>query len=125
MDTSVCVGLEGHRGVVSLPDEAALSVITLEELALGVRMAQQRGDNATARIRQATLDSLAAEFDVFPVDRRVAAACAVIRASGRLRGTRFPPFDSLIAATAVVFDLPLYTQDPQFAGMPGVDVRIM
>lgn len=125
LDTSVCVGLENRRGVETLPDEAALSVITLEELALGVKMAEQRGDDETARIRQATLDAVSAEFDVIPVDRRIAAACAAIRASGRLRGTRFAPFDSLIAATAVVFNLPLYTQDTQFTGMPGVDVRIV
>ncbi len=125
LDTSVLIGLEADRALRALPDEAALSVITIEELTLGVRMAEQRGDAMLARRRQRTLDAVLAEFDALPVDRRIAAECASIRAAGRSRDIRFGPFDSLIAATAVVSGLPLYTQDTQFTEMPGVDVRLV
>lgn len=125
LDTSVFVGLEAGRAVGELPDEAALSVITLEELALGVRMAQLRGESELATRRQETLAAVARAFDVLVVDRAVASACAAIRASGRARNLRFGPFDSLIAATAVAHDLPLFTQDGQFADMNDVDARLI
>ncbi len=125
LDTSVLVGREAGRAVGELPDEAALSVITLEELTLGVRMAQQRGDSDLAAARQRTLDAVAADFEVLVVDRAVAAACAEIRASGRARNLRFGPFDSLIAATTVAHGLPLFTQDTQFSDMEGVETRLV
>lgn len=125
LDTSVLVGLEADRALSELPEEAALSVITLEELTLGVRMAEGRGDTDLARTRRETLDAVAAEFDVFVVDRQVVAECAAIRARGRLRNLRFGPFDALIAATAVAHQLPLYSQDAQFARMEGIDVRLV
>lgn len=125
LDTSVFVAQETGREMGDLPDEAALSVITLEELALGVLMAQQRSDGDLADLRHATLEAVAAEFDVLVVDRQVASACAGIRAAGRARDLRFGPFDSLIAATAIVYGLPLFTQDSQFSDMEGVDTRLV
>jgi predicted nucleic acid-binding protein len=125
LDTSVFVGREAGRAVDELPDEAALSVITLAELTLGVRMAEQRGDSDLAGLRQATLDAVAVTFDVLAVDRQIASVCAAIRAGGRARNLRFGPFDSLIAATAVVHGLPLYTQDTQFSDMVGVQTRLI
>lgn len=125
LDTSVIVGQEAHRELGELPDEAALSVITIEELALGVRMAEGRGDTELAAVRQATLDRVARSFEVIPVDRQVAVSTAAIRATGRLHNRRFGPMDSLVAGTALAHGLPLYTQDHQFAEMDGVDVRLV
>lgn len=125
LDTSVIVGLEANRAVAALPDEAALSVITLEELALGVRMAEHRGEGVLAARRRATLEAVAAEFEVFEVDRAVASACAGIRADGRHLGLLLGPFDALIAATALVHRLPLYTQDAQLSEVRALDVRLV
>ncbi|MBA3251362.1 MAG: PIN domain-containing protein [Geodermatophilaceae bacterium] len=125
LDTSVFVGQETDRELGALPDEAALSVITIEELSLGVRMAVGRGEAALAATRQTTLDRVVRAFDVLPVDRQVAQNSALIRASGRLRGLRFGPLDALIAATAVTYGLTLFSQDAQFAEMDGVEVRLV
>lgn len=125
LDTSVFVGQETDRELGALPDEVALSVITIEELSLGVRMAVGRGEAALAATRQTTLDRVVRAFDVLPVDRQVAQNSALIRASGRLRGLRFGPLDALIAATAVTYGLTLFSQDAQFAEMDGVEVRLV
>lgn len=125
LDTSVFVGQEAERDVEALPDEVALSVITIEELWLGVRMAVGRGEAALAATRQTTLDRVVRAFEVLPVDRQVAQNSALIRASGRLSGLRFGPLDALIAATAVTYGLTLFSQDAQFAEMDGVEVRLI
>ncbi len=125
LDTSVFVGQETDRELGALPDEVALSVITIEELSLGVRMAVGRGESALAGTRQTTLDRVVRAFDVLPVDRQVAQNSALIRASGRLRGLRFGPLDALIAATAVTYGLTLFSQDAQFAEMDGVEFRLV
>lgn len=119
LDTSVIIGAEAGRPVGELPALAAISVITLEELRLGVLLADT--DAVTAR-RQATLDRVAREFDPLPVDVRVARTCAELRAAARRSHRRIGPFDALIAATARVHDLALYTQDAGFEGLPGVEV---
>lgn len=125
LDTSIFVGVEADRELGELPDEVALSVITIEELTLGVRMAEARGDVDLVATRKATLDRVAATFEVLPVDREVARHSAWIRAGGRQRNRRFGPLDALIAATALAHGLPLYTQDVQFGEMEGVDVRLV
>lgn len=125
LDTSVFVGKEADRELGELPDEIALSVITIEELALGVAMAAGRGEAELAAMRKATLDRVAAAFEALPVDRQVALHSARIRSDGRIRNRRFGPLDALIAATAVAHGLPLYSQDVQFAEMDGVDVRLV
>jgi predicted nucleic acid-binding protein len=60
-------------------------------------------------------------FDPLPVDDPVAPAS---RRSWPALGTRRHPrvVDALIAATAVAHDLPIYSQDRDFALMPGVDL---
>lgn len=125
LDTSVIVGLAAERVVGVLPEEAAISVITLEELSLGVQMAQHRGDDARARSRQATLDAVGSEFEALPVTRSVAFACAGLRAEGRRIGVRYGPSDALIAGTALVHGLSLYTHDVQLGRLRTLDVRVV
>lgn len=125
-DTSVFIAGETDRLRGALPDDVALSVVTLEELALGVRMAEARGEEELAGQRRSTLEAVGAAFDVLPVDRRVASECARIRAESRqLGGRRIGPMDALIAATAVTHGLPLFTQDTAFADVGGLDVRLV
>lgn len=125
LDTSILIGLETDRPLAELPDESAISVITLEELALGVLLAEQRGESDVASRRKATLTTVGATFEALPVTQSVALACAEIRARGRAVGVRCGPFDALIAATAVVAGLPLYTADVMLSRLPDVDVRLV
>lgn len=125
LDTSVVVAGEVEREIGELPADGALSVISIEELTLGVRMAEGRGDHDLAATRQATIDRVLAAFALLPVDRSVVEHSARIRAAGRLAGRRFAPLDALIAGTAAAHGLPLYTQDAGFTAMEGVDVRLV
>lgn len=125
LDTSIIVGLEADRVLAALPDEAAISVITLEELSLGVLMAEHRGEHDLADRRRTTLDAVGRAFEALPVTRAIASSCAAIRADGRAAGIRFAPFDALIGATVAVHGLVLHTQDAQLARLPGVDVRVV
>ncbi len=122
LDTSVLVGVEQRRVHASeLPDAAVVSVVTLEELWLGVLRAvpELLGE------RQSTYDLAARGFDALAVDLAVARVSAEIRADGRRRGRRYGLADSLIGATARVHGLSLYTQDEGMRGMLGVDVRVV
>jgi predicted nucleic acid-binding protein len=122
LDTSVLVGVEQHRlGAADLPGPAGLSVVTLEELWLGVLVTSGTGQSD----RRRTYEVARSLYDVIPVDDGVARACAEIRANGRGRGVRYSPLDSLIGATARVHGLPLLTQDAGMLGMLGVDVRVI
>jgi predicted nucleic acid-binding protein len=126
LDTSVFVATETGRPVEDVPDWAAISVVTLEELRLGVLMARDRGDDDLAERRRSTYERVAAAYQAFDVTERVAVACAGLRAASRRRaGPRIGPMDALIAATAVIEDIPLYTQDRGFVGLPGLDVRVV
>ncbi len=125
LDTSVVIGTEAGRRVGELPAESALSVITIEELSLGVRIAEAHERTESAVTRRATLDMVLANFEVLPVDRAAAEHSARIRAAGRLVNRRFGPLDALIAGTAAARGLPLYTQDAQLTAMEGVDVRLV
>lgn len=121
LDTSVLVAVEQQRPLAPVPADALLSVLTLEELWLGVL--QARDDVLDAR--QRTYRQATEVFTALPVDLDVARACADIRAEGRQRGRRYELADSLIGATARVHGLPLYTQDEGMRGMLGVDVRVV
>ncbi len=122
LDTSILVGVEQRRVTsASVSADAAVSVVTLEELWLGVLVTPAP---AQAK-RQRTYDAAVALYEVLPVDEAVARVCAEIRAEGRSRKVRYAPLDSLIGATARVHGLPLVTRDEGMAGMLGVDVRLV
>ena len=122
LDTSVFVGQEQRRGVGELPDEAAISVMTLAELHVGVLLAPAPKVRAQ-RLR--TLARVERAFDPLPVDDSVARAFAEIVADARRRRRQPRVVDALIAATAVANDLPLYSQDRDFALMPGVELVLV
>ena len=122
LDTSILIGVETARlRPDELPVRGLISVMTLEELYLGVL----RSDPAAAAQRRRTYEHAASGFEVLPVDVAVARTCAEIRAEGRRRRVRYAPLDSLIGATARVHGLPLLTQDEGMVGMLGVDVRVV
>lgn len=122
LDTSVFVGREQRRELGPLPDEAAISVMTIAELHVGVLLA--RGQRVRAQ-RLRTLARVERAFEPLPVDDLVARAFAEIVAEARRYRRQPRVVDALIAATAVANDLPLYSQDRDFGLMPGVDLVLV
>lgn len=119
-DTSVFIADESGRrlDVDALPDEMAVSVITAGELRAGVLAA---ADVATRQRRLNTLITVLA-MEPVPVDESVAEAWAGLRVALREAGVRMPVNDSWIAATALALGVPVFTQDDDFDGVPGLAV---
>ncbi|MEY2516375.1 MAG: hypothetical protein QOJ89_3733 [bacterium] len=104
----------GHqRPVGRLPDELAVSVVTIGELELGVLAAP---DAETRALRADTL-ALARSADPIAVTEAVMGAFARLTHECRQAGTRPKILDALIAATAIEHGLPVVTQDDDFAAM--------
>jgi predicted nucleic acid-binding protein len=121
LDTSVFIADEQGRPLLTdeLPDEAAVSVVTLAELELGVHMA----DTEEARAeRLSTLRALNATYVAVAIDEAVASAFAELVAGARRAGRRLRVQDAWIAATAKAHTAVVYTQDADFDELPGVEV---
>lgn len=120
LDTSFFVATESGRSLGEMPGvtETEVSVVTLAELTVGVLMAND-DDRAT---RVATLAAVESTWDPLPVDAEVARAFARIVADLRTRNRRVPILDALVAATAVVEQVPVVTQDRDYDTIPGVEV---
>ena len=103
-----------------MPDTAAVSVITLAELHLGVLMAQS---SAVRAQRLRTLTVVQNAFEPLPIDSEVARTFAELVAEARRHGKRPKIMDTWIAATAITHNLPIYTQDEDFSAIPKVHVR--
>jgi predicted nucleic acid-binding protein len=124
LDTSVFIASESGRPLNEdlLPEEAAVSVVTLAELQAGVLAAR---DTQTRARRLATLDILN-DVEILPVDDDVALIWAQLRVSLAESGRRINVNDLWIAATAARHRLPVVSQDDDFQaveGMSGVVVR--
>lgn len=124
LDTSVVIDLE-QISAHQLPDEVAISAITLAELAAGPHAASDAEERAR---RQDRLQRTEAAFDPLPFCSESARAygrvfAAVSSAGRKPRGTR--AVDRLLAATAVANQLPIYTRNPaDFAALDElVEVR--
>lgn len=122
IDTSVLIATEQGRPLADRPEHAAISVMTLAELHAGVLAAR---DASTRARRLRTLASVEHAFDPLPVDPSVARRFAELAVSVKDEGRRATVVDLLIAATASVHGLPLYTQDAGLRGLPGVDVVLV
>lgn len=108
----------GAGGLPRVPDEGAVSTMTLAELHVGVLIAPEP---LRAR-RTAILAEVEREFEPLPIDELVARRFGTIVAEARGRGRRPKVADALIAATAVAYGLPLYTCDRDFEDLPGLEV---
>ena len=110
LDTSVAVDL-GSIDPARFPTEIAVSALTLAELSGGPHAA---GDEITRARRQLQLQHVEANFETVPFGPRCARAygqiyAAVDSAGRKPRGAR--AVDLMIAATALAYDLPLYTRN--------------
>jgi predicted nucleic acid-binding protein len=110
VDTSVVIDLD-HLDTSQLPDELAVSTITMAELAAGPHATSDLAERAR---RQDRLQRAEATFDPLPFDAESARAygriyAAVVATGRKARGPR--AVDLLIAATALAADVPLYTRN--------------
>ncbi|MBW3669584.1 MAG: PIN domain-containing protein [Actinobacteria bacterium] len=123
LDTSVIIDLE-KLDPSQLPIEAAVSAVTMAELAAGPHATPDADERAR---RQDRLQRAEAAFDPLPFDGEAARAygrifAAVAAAGRKARGAR--AVDLLIAAAALGAGLPLYTRNgDDFRALEGlVDV---
>lgn len=103
VDTDVLIDFlrgrpEAREFVAGLPREAAISVVTVAELFVGVREGEER----------AALEAMVSSFQVFPLDATIAAQGGLLRRDfGKSHGVGLN--DALIGATALAHALPLAT----------------
>jgi predicted nucleic acid-binding protein len=123
LDTSVVVDHD-RIDPEQLPAEAAISAITLAELAAGPHATDDEDERAR---RQDRLQWAAATWDPLPFDAAASRAYgrvfAAVRSAGRSHRTRFA--DLLIASTALANELPLYTRNAADLGGLERVVRIV
>jgi predicted nucleic acid-binding protein len=120
LDTSVVIAV-ATGDEVELPDQAAISTVTLCELHHGVLIAA----DAVRAQRLNALVIVERCFEALPIDARVAPHYGRIVADARRKHDARPRVaDALVAATALSHDLPLYTRDRGFARLdvPGLMV---
>jgi predicted nucleic acid-binding protein len=103
----------------ALPDEVAVSAITVAELAAGPHVTTSAAEGAR---RQLHLQRVESQFEPLPFDAEAARSYGLVVAAvvaGRSHRSRIA--DLLIAATAHANGLPLYTRNPDdFASLHGV-----
>ena len=119
-DTSIFIAAETRRAlsVASLPDEIAVSIVTIGELRAGVLAAE----DVDTRDRRLTTLMSALQLQPIPVDESVADAWARLRILLRENSLRMPVNDSWIAATAIALGVPVLTQDDDYVQLPGLEV---
>ena len=112
LDTSVFIAGESGRDLdeASLPDESAISPITVAELHVGVLAAV---DVDTRARRLATLEAVG-DVETLPIDNAVAATWALLRIHLAESKRRINVNDLWIAATALVNQTEVWTQDQDF-----------
>lgn len=119
-DTSLFIAREGGRPVQAdlLPDELAVSAITIGELRAGVLAAA----DTTARDQRLSTLTAALGLNPIPVDESVASAWARLRLALRDNKLKMPVNDSWIAATAMALNIPVVTQDDDFPALEELEV---
>ncbi len=132
LDTNILI-LRPWIDAAELPDEIAISAITLAELSAGPHEVRRNDEqdsydeHAERARRLEILQRVENEFDPVPFDAEAArifgrVTAAVIAAGRKPRGR---VVDLMIASTAIAEGLPLYTTNPDdFSGL-GPLLRIM
>lgn len=118
LDTSVFIALESGRPLDEqrIPDETAVSVVTLAELQAGVLAA---ADVDVRARRLATLDAVS-DIELIDIDESAARTWARMRVHLAESGRRVNVNDLWIAAVAASRGLPVVTQDDDFSPVEGV-----
>ena len=116
LDTSVVIDHD-HIDPALLPDESAISSITLAELAAGPHATENKDERAR---RQDRLQWATATWDPLPFDAECARMYGRVFSAARVAGqsSRTRLADLLIASTAAANGLPLYTRNaPDFESL--------
>jgi predicted nucleic acid-binding protein len=132
LDTNILI-LRRWIDPTELPDEMAISAITLAELSAGPHEVRRNDEqdaydeHAERSRRLEVLQRAESEFDPVPFDAEAARmfgrVTAAVVAAGRSRRSRVA--DLMIAATAIAEGLPLFTTNPaDFAGADSL-VRVV
>jgi predicted nucleic acid-binding protein len=112
LDTNIMI-LRAWIDPAELPDEVAISAVTLAELSAGPHLAPADDHVELAR-RLEVLQRAESEFDPIPFDTEAARIfgrlTAVVVAGGQKPRRRVA--DLMIAATAIAEGLPLFTTNP-------------
>src|SRR5438105_11723667 len=119
LDTSVLISDDAGL----LPEEAAISVVSLAELHLGLLLAPDAQQRA-ARLHR--LGFIEAEFDPIPVNAEIVRTWGTLASVCVARGLqpRRRAMDLLIAATAKTLEVPLISLDQDLEPLADlVDVR--
>ena len=120
-DTSIFIAAESGRDLGSSTWwQGADLGGDAHELNLGVRSA---ADPAAKELREATL-ARARKFVAIPYDEAVAEALAALVHRAREQRRRAPAEDAIIAATALVHDLAVWTQDDDFEVLAELEPRL-
>jgi predicted nucleic acid-binding protein len=101
-----------------MPDELAVSVVTVGELRAGVLAA----NDVRVRDRRLTTLTAALELDPVRVNDDVAAQWARLRVLLRDMERRMPVNDSWLAATAMALQVPVVAQDDDYVELDGLSV---
>lgn len=117
LDTSVVIDWHDPEVIAGLPDEMAISAITIAELVAGPLLARSTIERAK---RQARLQEVESTLEPLPFDSTAARSyglvVAAMVAEGRTPRSRFA--DLLIAATAHANRLDLYSRNAaDFTGL--------
>jgi predicted nucleic acid-binding protein len=119
LDTDVVI-LRSRIDAAELPDEMAISAVTLAELSAGPHQVRAGAGYVEAAERARRLDVLQRaehEFDAIPFDADAARAYGRVVA-GVVGAGRHRTADLMIAAVACVHELPLFTTNPDdFVGL--------
>lgn len=119
LDTNIFISLELGRSINSqmIPDELAISVVTLAELEFGVHSAT---DQQTRAKRMATFRKVM-DFEAIEITSDIASIWAAVRASDQAKKSKLSENDIWIAATAINQGVPLVTQDRAFASISDLE----
>ena len=120
LDTSVLIA-ETEEGL-RLPGIYGVSVMSIAELHRGAVTARTAAIRSRRVARLALVEEL---YMALPIDRRTAVKYGEIAAITQRLATRPHVVDGLIAATAIVHDIPVYTRDHDFDRIPGLEVVIV
>jgi predicted nucleic acid-binding protein len=111
LDTSVFIAREQERPLGDLPDQVAVSVVTLSELRHGVLTAS--GHEQMER-RLSTLEAARRIAKPLAIDERVGDEFARLRVALKTVGRAMNVMDGWIAATAMAHGAAVCTQDSDF-----------
>ena len=120
LDTNIVIELfKGDQKILAFLDEQQnvfIAAAVLAELYLGA----YRSANEQKHMEQ--IKTFLLKCTVLSADQATAEACAKVKAALLKKGKPIPENDIWIAATALQYNLPLYTNDRHFSEVDNIDL---